>query len=257
MVLIDTHCHLDYIARNTAIEPVIKDAKDHGINTIINPSVCIDQLPDVLAMAERYDHVYAAVAIHPTDVAEDTAKHPNWQDHITQALAHPKAIAVGETGLDYHWDKTHHDTQKACFRWFLELARERELPVIVHDREAHDDVAACIDAVPGVRGVMHCFSGDADFATVMIDKGFYISFAGNVTFKNAKDLHAAAVAVPLDKLLIETDAPFLSPHPHRGEPNAPARVALVAQKIAELKGVPVEEVAEITTANARAIFGLE
>jgi TatD DNase family protein len=262
--IIDTHCHLDYILRQdeypegtegTDPEQVMQRAAEAGVQFLVNPSVTSAKFPDVIAMAERFENVYAAVAVHPTDVSE-IIDQPGWLDEIEALLAHPKVVAIGETGLDYHWDMTHVDLQKRCFKALLELGRKHDLPVIVHDREAHDDVAQIISEVPGVRGIMHCFSGDAAFARRMMDLNFYISFAGNLTFKKATNLHEAATGTPLDWILSETDSPFLSPMPFRGKPNEPARVKLVVEKIAELKGLSYEKVAEATTQNARKVFGL-
>ncbi len=253
MILVDTHAHLDYLQREGADpEAVLNRAQEVGVSWIVNPSVTPDKFPEVLQLAERFPNVYAAAAVHPTDV-QDVAE-SDWIQAIEAMLAHPKVIAIGETGLDYYWDKTHIATQQHFFKTFLEMGRTHSLPVIVHDREAHDDVHRLISDCPGVRGVMHCFSGDAEFAQTMIDQGFYISFAGNVTFKNAHALHEAAKVTPLEWILIETDSPFLSPVPFRGKPNEPERVRLVAEKIAELKGIPIETVAEVTTENAQRLF---
>jgi TatD DNase family protein len=186
----------------------------------------------------------------------DIENDAEWLNQIETLLAHPKVVAIGETGLDYYWDTSQVDLQKRCFKALLELGRKHDLPVIVHDRDAHEDVAAMIDSVPGVRGIMHCFSGDAAYARQMLAKGFYISFAGNLTFKKAENLHEAAKETPLEWILVETDSPFLSPVPFRGKPNEPARVKHVVEKIAELKGVTYEEVARVTRANAQKVFGL-
>lgn len=262
--LIDTHCHLDYIYRQedhpdglSGTDPVqvLARAQAAGVEFLVNPSVTPAKFPEVMAMAERFENVYAAVAVHPTDVA-DIVDQPGWLAEIEALLSHPKVVAVGETGLDYYWDQSLVDLQKQCFKSLLELGRKYDLPVIVHDREAHEDVYQIISEVPGVRGIMHCFSGDAEFARRMIEKNFYISFAGNVTFKKAENLHQAAKEIPLEWLLVETDSPFLSPMPFRGKPNEPARVKLVAEKIAELRGISYEAVAAVTTANARKVFGL-
>ncbi len=262
--IIDTHCHLDYIQRQdehpdgaTGTDPalVMERAQAVGVQFLVNPSVTPSKFPDVIAMAERFENVYAAVAVHPTDVA-DIVDQPEWLNEIETLLAHPKVVAIGETGLDYYWDQSLADLQKKCFRSLLELGRKHDLPVIVHDREAHEDAYQIISEVPGVRGIMHCFSGDADFARRMIEKNFHISFAGNLTFKKADHLHQAAQQIPLDWMLVETDSPFLSPMPFRGKPNEPARVKHVVEKIAELRGVSYEEIAAATTANARRVFGL-
>lgn len=263
--IIDTHCHLDYIQRQddhpegmegTDPEKIMARAMAAGVQWIVNPSVTPARFPEVIALAERFENVYAAVAVHPTDVT-DIESNPAWLDEVEALLSHPKVVAIGETGLDYYWDKTHVNLQQACFKGLLELGRKHDLPVIVHDREAHEDIYRIISEVPGARGVMHCFSGDAAFARLMIEKGFYISFAGNVTFKKAENLHEAARETPLERILVETDSPFLSPVPFRGKPNEPARVAHVVEKIAELKGISYGDVAEATTRNAQTVFGLQ
>lgn len=259
---VDTHCHLDYIAAQTehpdgmeAITPeaVLARAQAQGLAWLVNPTTSLDNIARVLALATAHNPVYAAVAIHPTDVA-CTQDHPDWEAQIREALKHPKVVAVGETGLDYYWDTSLKALQQHCFHTFLSLAVEHHKPVIVHDRDAHEDVAACIGDHPDVQGVMHCFSGDKTFARTMLDKGFYISFAGNVTFKKALDLQEAAQYVPLDRLLIETDSPFLSPMPHRGKPNEPARAFHVAECIAGLRGLSLAALCEATTQNANQLF---
>lgn len=269
VAIFDSHCHLDYIERQEgeAVEKekaqgvkfdpvsVLQRAEAEGVSFVVNPSVTPARFPEVLALAERFPNVYAAVAVHPTDVA-DVADTPGWLDELEALLSHPKVVAIGETGLDYYWDTSLKELQHHCFRSLLALGRKHDLPVIVHDREAHEDVYRLIDETPGVRGIMHCFSGDADFARKMIRKNFYISFAGNLTFKKATDLHEAAKETPMEWILVETDSPFLSPMPFRGKPNEPARVRYVVEKIAELKGLPYETVAEATTANAKRVFGL-
>ncbi len=263
--LVDTHCHLDYIQRaenhpqgaeGTAPQQVLARAKQAGVQWLVNPCVHPRHFRAVISLAEQFESVYAAVAVHPTDVNTLATEAPDWQQQVEAVVDHPKVIAIGETGLDYYRDTSHAEAQQDCFRYFLNLARSKDLPVIIHDREAHADVIRIVDEFPGVRGIMHCFSGDADLAFAMVERGFYISFAGNVTFKNAHNLHAAAKVVPLDRLLIETDAPFLSPVPFRGKPNEPARVAHVAEKIADLREIPLTALAEQTYANACRAFNL-
>ena len=255
-MFVDTHCHVDYLVRaGRPLQDVISEATEAQVSWMLNPGTCIDQLPDVLRVAEQADNIYAAAAIHPTDVAE---RPDDWLTQLEQAVIHPKVIAVGETGLDYYrpeqCEPDNQAQQRHCMEASLELAARHGKPVIIHDREAHADVRAIIANHPDVIGVMHCFSGDLTFANQMIELGYYISFAGNVTFKNAHDLHHAATHLPLERLLIETDSPFLSPMPHRGTPNAPARVALVGAFIAQLRGLPVEALAEATTQNATRLF---
>ncbi len=271
--IVDSHCHLDYIARQTDHpegeegtnpDKVMRRAMAEGVAFIVNPSVTPARFPEVIALAERFENVYAAVAVHPTDVA-DVQNSPGWLDEVESLLSHPKVVAIGETGLDYYWSLDDVGLQKRCFDALLRLGAKHDLPVIIHDRDykeprpdhsSHADILAMVRAVPGVRGIMHCFSGNAAFAEAMMAQGFYISFAGNVTFKKAVELQEAAQAVPLNRLLVETDSPFLSPMPYRGKPNEPARVRHVVEKIAELKGLSYEAVAEATTRNARQVFGL-
>lgn len=264
--LVDTHAHVDYIHRAEGPKPydgietdakaVLARAKEHGVQWVLNPSVEPERFADVLVLAEQHPELYAAIAVHPCD-AHFVGSITECLNLARQCVTHPKCIAIGETGLDYYHDLTHVDTQKQFFRAFMQLADEFNKPVIIHDREAHEDVAAIVDEFPNVRGVMHCFGGNKDFALQMIERGYYISFAGNVTFKNAKDLHEAAKAIPLEWMLIETDSPFLAPVPHRGKPSEPAFVRHVAEFIAELRGISLEELAKATTANAARLFGVE
>jgi TatD DNase family protein len=271
--IIDTHCHLDYIARQLAetvaarespsemetIDQVLARAQTAEVQWLVNPGVSLTGFSEILALADRFDPVYAALSVHPTDVLE-TDDAPDWLDTLKQGLDHPKVVAIGETGLDYYRPEQQESgniaLQQSCFRTLLALGRERDLPVIIHDREAHEDVLALVKEFPGVRGIMHCFSGDTAFAEAMIAQGFYISFAGNLTFKNARNLHEAARDLPLDWLLTETDAPFLSPMPFRGKPNEPERVQYVVQKMAELKNLPYADIAAVTTENAKRVFKL-
>lgn len=254
MKLVDSHAHLDYLEREGCdMEVIFANAREAGLSWMINPGVESSRFSDVISLAERYHTLFAAVAVHPSEVqhAGDIAA---CREEAERMLEHPKVIAIGETGLDYYWDKTHGERQQQFFRMFLELGRERNLPVIVHNREASEDVHRLVSEFPGVRGVMHCFSGDAPFAEAMINRGFYIGFAGNVTFKNAKTLQQVVRDLPLEKMLIETDSPFLSPAPFRGKPNEPARVKWVAEKIAALKNLSPETVAEVTSVNAQELF---
>jgi TatD DNase family protein len=267
--LFDSHCHLDYIERQEGemfdaekakgvlfdATSVLERAQEEGVSFLLNPSVTPSRFPEVIGMAEKFENVYAAVAVHPTDV-KDVLDTPQWVQQIEDCLKHPKVIAIGETGLDYYWDTSLKDFQQECFKTFLNLGVKHKLPVIVHDRDAHEDVHQLIQSTPGVFGVMHCFSGDAAFAQSMIDLGFFISFAGNLTYKKATQLHEAAQHTPLEWILIETDSPFLSPVPFRGKPNEPGRVRYVAEKIAELKGITYEEVARVTFENAKRAFQL-
>jgi TatD DNase family protein len=264
-MLIDSHCHLDYIAAGKHGHPadadlavVLERSRAYGVGAWINPGVTLAELGRVQALAEAHANVFYAASIHPCDV-DTTHGHPHWLAEIETYLAHPKAVAVGETGLDYYYhppNSPEASTQRTCFEQLLTLAQKHDLPLIIHDREAHDDIAAMVGNFKGVRGVMHCYSGDAAFADTMMALGFVISFAGNVTFKKATMLQEAAQHVPLSHLLVETDAPYLSPMPERGRPNEPYRTRFVAEFIAQLKGITVDELAEATTANTVRLFGL-
>ncbi|MFM7389906.1 MAG: TatD family hydrolase [Vampirovibrionales bacterium] len=263
--IIDTHCHLDYIINGLyghdpapTCEAVLQRANTHEVRYLINPSVHPADFERVIALAESQANVFAAVAIHPCDT-DAVHEYPDWLKQLRHYAQHPKVVALGETGLDYyHQPAEVCDIQRACFAQTLNLAGELHLPVIVHDREAHDDVLKAIQTAqqthPHLQGVMHCFGGDASFARTMAAHGFYISFAGNVTFKKAETLREAVAATPLDKLLIETDSPFLSPMPERGKPNEPYRTRFVAECIANIKELSVEEVMQHTTANACRLF---
>jgi TatD DNase family protein len=272
-VLIDTHSHVDYITRREGPKPypeeasfteassVLDRARAVGVGAVINPGTSPENFDKVLALACNHQELFAALAIHPCDIADQptAATHmpaimARIQGYLDNPTTGPRIVAIGETGLDFYHDTSAASAQRDWFMAFMELAKANSLPVIIHDRDAHADVERCVAQCPGITGVMHCFSGDADFAHTMMAHGFYISFAGNVTFKNATQLHEAAKAVPLDRLLIETDAPFLAPIPFRGQASEPAFVHPVAQKIADLKGITLEEVAEATTRNALTIF---
>lgn len=265
LTLIDTHCHLDYIAEglhghepNTDLSEILKNAAEKGVNWVINPGVEPSAWNRVLAVADQFPNVFAALAVHPCDVAS-VENNPNWLTELDALLNHPKVVAVGETGLDYfHQPSETCDFQRLCFEQSLELASRKNLPIIIHCRNAEADVARIVDQAPKLSrgGVMHCFGGDAQFALDMVERGYYISFAGNVTFKKAEALRQAAKATPLEWLLVETDSPFLSPMPERGLPNQPYRTRFVAECLAEVKGITVEELARITTENAIRLFGL-
>lgn len=259
LTLIDTHCHLDFDAFDADRSDVIQRAIAGGVATMLNPSVDLENSKSVVALAEVNEAVYAAVGLHPNDSmgwAEDSA------NEIRQLATSKKVVAIGEIGLDYYWDKAPKDVQKTVLRKQLELAGELDLPVIVHNREAGEDVLAMLLAwqaelttpLAERPGVLHSFSGDREMAEKAIEANFCIGLTGPLTFKKAKDLQALATDLPLDKILIETDSPFLTPHPERGQRNEPTKVRRVADKLAELKGVSIDEVAAATTANAQRLF---
>jgi TatD DNase family protein len=239
------------------IDNVLKLAEENGLKNIIVPGVNLEDMPEVIRLIEKYDHLYGGASTHPQDVDK---WNENSFDEINKLLKHPKVIAVGETGLDYYWVKDNKELQKEVFKAHIELAKENNLPLIVHSRDAHEDTYEMVKYAneQGLTGVMHCFSGSAETAIQYTKLGFYIGLGGPVTFKNAKKPKAVAEAVPIEFLMIETDSPYLTPHPHRGKkPNMPHYVKYVAEEIARLKNLSFEEVAEKTTNNSLNLFKLK
>ncbi len=249
----DTHAHLADPRLIEDLPAVIERAKAAGVQRIISVATTLDDARQTLELTRRYDGVFAAVGLHPGEV-------PNVSMCDMKQLAllasEPKVVAIGETGLDYYRGKENERTQKDLFWAQLELARQRDLPVVIHNRAADDD---CLEILRQARprGVMHCFSGDEKFAFDCLEIGLLISFTGILTFKNAGPLRAVAGKVPLDKIMLETDAPYLAPVPYRGKRNEPALVPHIAAVLAEIKGVSVEEIARVTTKNAECLFRLK
>ncbi len=254
-MLIDTHCHLDFERFDDDRDAVVARAVDVGIERIIVPALDLQNCTAVLALTERYDNVYAAVGVHPNSSA-------GWQDGWIETLrdlaGRDKVVAVGEIGLDYYWDKSPKSIQHKALAMQLELAAELDLPVIIHNRDSSADVIRLLAESPLVGrqrpGVLHSFSADWATAVAALDMGFYLGFTGPVTFKKADELRRIAAQVPLDRILVETDAPFLAPHPYRGKRNEPAHVAYVAERIAQERGVETAVFAQQTTANALKLF---
>jgi TatD DNase family protein len=251
-MLVDTHCHLHLL--ETPAEEVVAGALAEGVGHLVDVGVDLDSSRQAAANAARLPQVSATAGVHPHDA--DTLDAPTL-DGLRRLLADERVVGVGETGLDYHYDNSPRPDQRAAFAAHVRLARELDKALVVHCREAFADVLAVLDgegAPP--RVVFHCFAGDATDAARVVEAGWYVSFAGMLTFRNAPELRAACAAVPLDRMVLETDSPFLSPHPYRGRPNHPARVAVTARTVAEVHGVPVEAVAAATTATAARAFAL-
>ena len=257
MILIDSHCHLDFDAFDDDRDSVVDRSREAGVAAIVVPALDLSNLNAVIALTDHYPGVYAAVGVHPNSTADWD---DSWLTQVRLAAQHPKVVAIGEIGLDYYWDNSPAAVQRPAFASQLELAAELDLPVIVHNREASDDVLAALagSALAGRdrAGVLHSFSGDWLMAEAVLDLGFYIGITGPVTFKKAEDLRDLAARVPLDRLLIETDAPFLTPHPFRGKRNEPAYVRYMAEAIAAVRGLEPDELAQATTENAVRLFGL-
>ena len=256
MNLIDTHAHLTFEPLADNVDDVLQRSRQAGITSWITVGTDPEQNQKAIELAERYDTVYAAVGIHPHD-----AKHVILDTfiHLIKLAEHPKVVAIGETGLDYHYNYSPGEDQQEVFKNHLQIAAELKLPVIVHSREGLDDTINIIDKFSSQieNIVFHCFTGTADQAEIIIDKGCYISFTGAVTFKNAKDVQKAAEAVPLEKMMIETDCPYMSPEPMRKQKiNEPALLVHTAAFLAELKNVHPEEFADVTTSTAQRFFGI-
>ena len=249
----DTHTHLDDEKFDQDRELVIENLKKEGVSLAVNVGADLTSSKNSIALAEQYDFIYAAVGVHPNEVGE-------MQDEDIETLAdmakHEKVVAVGEIGLDYHYDEPGRDVQKLWFEKQLRLAQTLNMPFIVHDRDAHQDTLELMKKVGYYNGVMHCFSGSCEMAKILLDLGFYISIAGQVTFKNAPKVKEVAKMVPADRLFIETDSPYLTPEPHRGERNNSANVKFTCAKIAELKGISVEKLAKVTLENGKKFYGI-
>ncbi|WP_018924716.1 TatD family hydrolase [Salsuginibacillus kocurii] len=254
-MLFDTHVHLNIDPFAEDREEVIERAQEAGVSLMNVVGFDRDTIPKAIELAEMYEFMYASVGWHPVDAIDMTDEDLDW---IKSLASHPKVVALGEMGLDYHWDKSPKEVQKEVFRRQIQLAKEVNLPIVIHDREAHADIADLLEEEKAgeVGGIMHCFGGDLEIAKRCLDMNFYISFGGPLTFKNAKLPKEVAKEIPMERLLVETDCPFLAPHPYRGKRNEPAFVRLVAEQMAALKGLSLEEVAETTTRNAKKLFDI-
>ena len=250
----DSHCHLNYKGLIEQQDAVLTRARAAGVSAMLNIATRASEWDDVLGVAEREPDVWASVGVHPHDA--DTHADVETETLVDRAR-HPRVVGIGESGLDVDYDRSDRDRQRASFRAHIAAARETDLPLIVHTREAEADTAQILADEMGkghYRGVIHCFTASAEFAERALELGFYISMSGIVTFKNARDLAAVAASVPADRLLIETDSPFLAPVPHRGRPCEPSFVADTARFLAGLRGQSVEELARITSDNFRTLF---
>jgi TatD DNase family protein len=256
MELIDTHCHLTFDDLVNDIDGVIERSRAGGVTAWITVGTDMTENQRALELAHRFENLYAALAVHPHDAKTVTAE---TMDELKKLAQHPKVVAIGETGLDYFYDNSLHEDQRRVFTHHLDIAGELNLPVIIHSRKAFDETMEILqpyaEKVPGV--VFHCFSGSAEQAQIVLKRGFYISFTGVVTFKNAEKTRRAAAVVTLDKLMLETDCPYMSPEPVRKiQPNEPALLVHTARFLADLKGIPLDDLAAATTATAKAFFNL-
>ena len=255
MRVFDTHAHYDSGAFNADRMEVLASMPGQGVELILNPGCELESSHTAVALAETFPFVYAAVGVHPSDCAGWEA---GWLDELRTLAAHPKVKAIGEIGLDYYWkDNPPRELQQEVFSRQLELARELDLPVIVHDREAHQDCLSIVRQHPEVRGVYHCYSGSLEDAKVLVKLGWMISFTGTITYKNARKALEVIDYLPMERIMIETDSPYLTPEPFRGKRNDSGKVHLVAEKIAQVKGLEPEEVARVTLDNGRRFFNIK
>ncbi len=258
MILVDTHLHLDFEHYDDDRDAILERARSADVHYLITIGIDEQTCTNAIALAEQYSQVYAAVGLHPNSADEWNSE---FESKLRDRALHPKVVAIGEIGLDYYWKRVPKETQQRVFEAQLEIASAQGLPVIIHDRDAHADTLATLrtwvngGTAPSAPGVLHCFSGDLPMAREALDLGFYLGVDGPVTYKKALDLQELVAVLPINRLLIETDAPFLTPHPHRGKRNEPAYVRLVAEQIAQLHNMTLDQVAAQTTRNVRTLFG--
>ncbi len=250
----DTHAHYDDKAFDEDREELLQSLASADVELIIDPGCDVDSSRKALELAERFPFVYAAVGLHPEELDKYS---PESFEEICSMARHPRCVAIGEIGLDYYWDASHKEEQKALFRRQIELALELDKPVIVHDREAHGDCLEIVRDYPGLRGVFHCYSGSAEMAKELLKLGWYLGFDGPITYKNARKALEVLELCPMDRILIETDSPYLSPVPMRGKRNDSSNLRYVVEKIAQVKGLSPGEAAAITLANGCRLFGIK
>ncbi|MGY0220045.1 TatD family hydrolase [Endozoicomonadaceae bacterium StTr2] len=254
-MIIDSHCHLDRLGPDISdeqLDEIVAAADKAGVNAMLCAGVTLEAFPGLLRVVERYDNVVGAVGVHPLE--DEGCKEPEVES-LVQMSAHPKIVAIGETGLDFYYKPDSEGMQLKRFETQLQAAKQAQLPVIIHSRQAQQQTVDMIRALkPEAGGVLHCFTEGEEMARQVLDEGLYISISGIVTFRNAAALRDVVKMIPLDRLLVETDSPYLAPVPHRGKPNRPEHTAVVARYIAELKGVSLEQIAEQTTANFFSLF---
>ncbi|MBR6748740.1 MAG: TatD family hydrolase [Clostridia bacterium] len=254
-MLFDTHAHMDADAFDADRRDILAALPGQGVGLVMNPGCSFPSSLDAIALAETYDYIYAAVGSHPDAADEvDDELIGKYRELCKQ---HPKVKAIGEIGLDYHYEDIPRDIQQRAFRLQMELARELNLPVIVHEREAHEDGLRIVDEFPTVTGVFHCYSGSLEMAKELIKRGWYIGFTGVLTFKNARKAIEVAANIPIDRIVIETDCPYMAPDPFRGKRNDPGKLYRMAEKLAELRGISPEEARRITTENGKRLYRID
>ena len=250
--MFDTHAHMDDRAFQDDRDALLEGLAEKGVTLVMNPGCSLESSYNAVALAEKYPFVYAAVGSHP-DVANEVNE-TVLDAYRKLCKEHDKVKAIGEIGIDYHYEDIPRQLQLKAFRMQMELAEELNLPVIVHEREAHEDGMAVVREFPKVTGVFHCYSGSAEMARQLVDKGWYIGFTGVLTFKNARKAVETAASLPLDRIVLETDCPYMAPEPFRGKRNDPGYLFRMAEKLAEIRDLPVEEIRRITVENGKRLY---
>ena len=251
-MLFDTHAHMDDRAFDNDREELLRSLPEQGLTLVMNPGCSLESSRNASKLAQEYDYIYAAVGSHP-DAAEEVNEEV-LDEYRKLCKLNPKIKAIGEIGLDYHYEDIPRDIQLQAFRAQMALAKELHLPAIVHERDAHEDGMAVVREFPEVTGVFHCYSGSAEMARQLVDKGWYIGFTGVLTFKNARKAVEVAASIPLERIVLETDCPYMAPEPFRGKRNHPGYLYRMAEKLAEIRGLSVEEIHAITVENGRRLY---
>ena len=251
-MLFDTHAHMDDRAFDTDREELLSALPGQGLALVMNPGCSLESSRNAVRLAKEYDYIYAAVGSHPD--AADEVDGAVLEEYRVLCKLNPKVKAIGEIGLDYHYEDIPRQIQLKAFRAQMELARELGLPVIVHERDAHEDGMAVVRDFPEVTGVFHCYSGSAEMARQLVDRGWYIGFTGVLTFKNARKAIEVASSIPLERIVLETDCPYMAPEPFRGRRNDPGKLYRMAEKLAEIRGLSVDEIHAITVENGKRLY---
>jgi TatD DNase family protein len=251
-MLFDNHAHMDDRAFDEDREELLNNLPGQGLALVMNPGCSLESSRNAVELAGRYDYIYAAVGSHPD--AADEVNEEVLEEYRKLCKLNPKVKAIGEIGLDYHYEDIPREIQLKAFRMQMELAEELKLPAIVHEREAHEDGMAVVREFPEVTGVFHCYSGSAEMARQLVDKGWYIGFTGVLTFKNARKAIEVASSIPLDRLVLETDCPYMSPEPFRGKRNDPGKLYRMAEKLAEIRGLSLDQIHAITVENGKRLY---
>ena len=254
-MLFDTHAHMDDESFDADREALLASLPGLGLGLVMNPGCSLASSRNAVALAEKYPYIYAAVGSHPD--AADEVNDDVLEEYKKLCKQSEKVRAIGEIGLDYHYEDIPRSVQKEAFRAQMSLARELNLPVIVHEREAHEDGMAIVSQFPEVTGVFHCYSGSAEMAKWLVNRGWYIGFTGVLTFKNARKAIEVASSIPVDRIVIETDCPYMSPEPFRGKRNDPGKVYRMAEKLAEIRGITVEEARRVTMENGKRLYRID